>query len=244
MRCSQQNVVLLLVSGLSIVSCGDSQSAGSTQLADGTGRQAELVPIETIQSPRDTGLAAEILAADDPLFVAMGLPDDPDEVAQILSGRHERLVDECMVGRGIDAYVPESGENADGHLNAAVMNTLSTEARRAWVTAWRGSGDGGDLGCVDQFNELVYPLAAFPELGPYLDSILDDQRFIDASQRYATCVAQIVPVSSEVPDVPATGDCRAPLEEVRHTVYREKVIAFLEVYFEEVAKFGRDGALL
>ncbi|MDP1859148.1 MAG: hypothetical protein Q8K82_10775 [Gemmatimonadaceae bacterium] len=188
------------------------------------------------------GLPDEVRAADDPLFVAMGLPDDPDAVSRILTQRHEHLVDACMESRGIEAYVPESGDNADGHVNAETMGSMSLEDRQAWVEAWRGTGNGGEPGCVDQFNELVYPLAAFPELAPYLNSILDDPRFIEAGRRYDACMAQYPLGTNDLPDVQATTDCSQPLEEVRHTVYREQVIAFLEVHYKEVADFGRRSA--
>jgi hypothetical protein len=172
----------------------------------------------------------------------MGLPDDPAAVSRILTERHERLVDECMASHGIDAYTPESGDNTDGHVNAETMSSLPVEARQAWVDAWHGTADGGEPGCVDQFNELVYPLAAFPELGPYLESIVDDQRFIDAGQLFETCIAQNAPGTDQLTDLSATTGCSTPLEEVRHTVYREKVIAFLDAHFEEVAEFGRRSA--
>jgi hypothetical protein len=89
--------------------------------------------------------------------------------------------------------------------------------------AWHGTADGGEPGCVDQFNELVYPLAAFPELGPYLESIVDDQRFIDAGQLFETCIVQNAPGTNQRTDSSATTGCSTPLEEVWQTVYREKV---------------------
>ena len=171
----------------------------------------------------------------------MGLPDDPDEVSRILTQRHERLVDDCMAGHGIEAYVPESGDNTDGHVNAETMGSMPLKDRQAWVEAWRGTGDG-EPGCVDQFKELVYPLAAFPELASYLNSILDDPRFIEAGQRFDSCMEQHPDGTNGLPDLQATTDCSQPLEEVRHLVYREQAIAFLEVHYEEVADFGRRSA--
>lgn len=213
----------------------------------GTTRSVEPAPPATtllnMTTPAGDVVPAAVLAADDPLFVAMGLPDNPDEVSQILRGRHERLVAGCMAMHGFEQYVPESGDNTDGHLNAAIVNDLPLGERKAWLEAWRGPGDADHPGCVDQFKEQVYPLAAFPdELAPYLSAISDDPRFVEAGDEYDRCVATVPPASDGSPNSVALAQCGAALEEIRHAVYREQVLKFLQLHYDEVAQFGRVGA--
>jgi hypothetical protein len=240
---SHRFVRRLGVVALAALTMGCGSTAGVRPADPGASGAAATAEVATGTEP-NVDVPAEVLAADDPLFVAMGLPDDPDEVQRILKGRHERLVDACMAAHGYEMYVPEADDNTDGHLNAETMNALSPEDRQGWLQAWRGSAGDADPGCVDQFNEQVYPLAGIPELGPYLTAISDDPQFIEAGSVYDACMLNY-PIRADGTRDPRTLDeCIEPLDEVRHTVYREQVLEFLRLHHDEVQEFGRSGASL
>lgn len=190
--------------------------------------------------------------ANDPLLVAMGLPDDHAEAMRILTGRRERLVAACMGGAGFD-YQPEIDDEISA-ANALSQNALSIEERQRWTVAYGGeptlaSGTVSAKGCFAEASERVYLLNAFADtLGAYLMTINDDPLVVAATALRQECrdklnLAEPGP-GLDQSAIDADASCDAEMLASRAAALRRVSIEYLELHYDEIRSFGETTANL
>lgn len=97
------------------------------------GRTTELVDITLAEAD---AWADAVRAAEAPIAVAYGLPDDLETATAILIGSYERKRAKCMTTAGFD-FLPElAGDAAAAEANASVQNVLTPDERLAYTATY------------------------------------------------------------------------------------------------------------
>jgi len=204
---------------------------------------ASSIASSEVTSVQVSVLPEEVLAAANPLLVAMGLPDDSHEAELIVSGRRERLISDCMAAAGF-VYEPEIGEVA-AKSNVDYQYKLTIDQRRQYLKTYSNVDSGGPGGCFEQASDRVYVVNHFGDaIAEALKPAATDPAVEQANRDRSQCLADNGMDELTLPPPPELNDeyllCVQILADAQDAAFRLVALEFLRENFLAVQAFGEE----
>jgi len=157
-------------------------AAGATSLSPATSSAVDADD----QSPQEDPWVAAITAADFPLFVGYGLPDDRQAASEILDRSFQLHLAKCMEAAGF-TYLPEDDDN-NVLANSEYQTRLPEAERARWLEVMYGASGDDPGSCRAVAAADTWIANASPdEFKAFQRDIVEDVDWQAVRQDYARC---------------------------------------------------------